>query len=85
MEEELSITLKLQNSLKVGESIPAKILHWLPNLGNNKVLTSASIAFLNSLSFLSRIFLHLAYSSDIFLQKVVCHNKTNGSSKMMSH
>ena len=60
--------------LKIGRSIwlwviistPAKILYLLLNLEENKVLTSSSIALLNSSSSLSKILLYLFHSSDIF-------------------
>ena len=49
---------------------PAKILHLQLNLGNNEVLTSASIALLNSSSSLSKIHLYFSNSSTMF---VVCY------------
>ena len=61
-------------------------LHLLLNLGQNKVLTSASIAFFNSSSSHSRIFLYLAHSSDIFLIKGSVHSQVNKLAKeAMSH
>ena len=46
-------------------SIPTKILYLLLNLGNDEVLTSASIALQNSLSSLSKI--HL------YFYQFICH------------
>ena len=62
--------LKIANFIKSWMiiSIPTKIIHLLLNLGHDEVLTSASIAFLNSSSSLSKIFLYLAHSSDIFVK-----------------
>ena len=53
-------------------------LHLLLNLGQYKVLTSTSIAFLNSLSSHSRIFLYLVHSSEMILF-VVFQKVINGS------
>ena len=88
---------RARHCLKIGKSIwlwviistPAKILYLLLNLEDSTVLTSSSIAILNSTSSLSKILLYVLHSSDIFIFfceiKLVQQSKPLKLSKKMTY